>query len=661
MTIANRINNRGLLLFIAGISLFRYGLTAGMPLSAHGDGIFDSLLFINLAHNISNLEWLGDYDKLTLVKAPFYSIFIAINYLLGWQFKATEHAIFIMACVIFYFAIAKASGRRYLSLLPFVILLFNPYFHTAVERGWLYTALIILFLAMLLHIYACQKESATITIRQALLLGVVFACIYLTREEAIWLAPTLLLSLYLYFSLQKRPMAVAKISRQFIALGAGFAIPIASIALINHAHYGFFGITDASDRAFRSSIKTMKQVQAGQQIQFVDVSQSALNQMYKLSPTLAQLKPYLSGPLGRNWGKLFCKREKQTCGEIGGGYFFWALRDAVAAAGHFTSYSAFHAFFHQVSEELRTQCLSAQLDCSRSIWPTRYPIRWDQLPRYWEKMPAFLIYSLSGLFHYRPDYSSPYGEKNNLEKFALLANTSLHSNRKTIRLSGWLLSPYPDKYLAVTPSQSKPYESYFSLANSPQLSLDYQGNAYAGLSAFTTEGQCNDGACDLLLMSGDRYRHIEKDNIKPGADLFFDGMRLHIDTVESRSTQIPLPHLTQTKIDFFVFVGVIYGNALIYAISAAVIIYLFAAMKWIRYGYRSLLFAFGLLCFVAFFSRIGVLMLFDDFTQAPVIGQTRHFFPSMALLLMFFCCSLMVLADLLLDRPSTIASVKKNT
>jgi hypothetical protein len=39
----------------------------------------DDLLFIRHAHSILNGGWLGDYNQLTLIKEPFYPIFIALS------------------------------------------------------------------------------------------------------------------------------------------------------------------------------------------------------------------------------------------------------------------------------------------------------------------------------------------------------------------------------------------------------------------------------------------------------------------------------------------------------------------------------------------------------------------------------------------------------
>ncbi|MEW8460717.1 MAG: hypothetical protein AB2653_10485 [Candidatus Thiodiazotropha endolucinida] len=125
-----------LLIFVVASALIRYWLTAGLPITAHAHGIYDDALFIRLAESVVSGQWLGDYDKLTLVKAPLYPLYIAANYLLGLQFKTMEHAIYIVACVILYLALIKARVNPYLTLVPFMLLLFNPYHHASVERCW---------------------------------------------------------------------------------------------------------------------------------------------------------------------------------------------------------------------------------------------------------------------------------------------------------------------------------------------------------------------------------------------------------------------------------------------------------------------------------------------------------------------------------------------
>ncbi|MEW8429758.1 MAG: hypothetical protein G8D61_08585, partial [gamma proteobacterium symbiont of Ctena orbiculata] len=107
-----------LLLVVLALALMRYWLTAGLPITAHAHGIHDDALFIRLAESVVSGAWLGDYDKLTLVKAPLYPLYIAANYLLGLQFKTMEHAIYIVACVIIYLALVKARVNPFLAFVP---------------------------------------------------------------------------------------------------------------------------------------------------------------------------------------------------------------------------------------------------------------------------------------------------------------------------------------------------------------------------------------------------------------------------------------------------------------------------------------------------------------------------------------------------------------
>ncbi|HEX9011945.1 MAG TPA: hypothetical protein VF813_00460, partial [Anaerolineaceae bacterium] len=66
------------------VSLFRLWLTSSLPLLVNGNAGHDDLLFIKLASNILHGSWLGSYNQFTLIKGPFYPIFIDLSFLSGF-------------------------------------------------------------------------------------------------------------------------------------------------------------------------------------------------------------------------------------------------------------------------------------------------------------------------------------------------------------------------------------------------------------------------------------------------------------------------------------------------------------------------------------------------------------------------------------------------
>ncbi|MBV2111635.1 MAG: hypothetical protein B6D72_17265 [gamma proteobacterium symbiont of Ctena orbiculata] len=652
-----------LLLVILALVLMRYCLTAGLPLTAHAHGIHDDALFIRLAESIVSGEWLGEYDKLTLVKAPLYPLYIAANYLLGLQFKTMEHAIYIVACVIVYLALVKARVSPYLALVPFILLLFNPYHHGSVERGWFYAALVFLVIAGFYYMIAMRSVSGRIRSSHSFLLGLGLASLYLSREETIWLYPLLLVAFALLFYQPGRYGVLQSMSKVVPILLLGMAIPIAAVLSANYVKYGHFGIKDSAVKEFKTAFKLMKSVRTNEEKPFVDVTHQSLTQMFKVSPALAGFQHHLQGGLGKQWGGLMCKRHAEACNEIGGGYIFWALRDALAAEGYYQSPEKMKSVYGEISIELQQGCNSGQLDCSRIVWPLRYPVRIDRIDDYLAKLPDFVTYMVSGLHGRLPGYGSAHGPEERLEVFKKLSNTSIRpkAQQHHYSVSGWLISDSQEKYIAIVPKPFAAYSNRFSLQSSKDVQRHFIDNADSGLSRFKVEGPCTGGQCELLIMSGGEHTKLDQELIRAGADLKRGGLHLHIDSVKQVENKQQLFWVDQLKIDAFKEIGALYNHLLVYLSLFATLVFVVACFAFLFRNYRSLLLGGALIAVLGMAARLGVLALFDDFTQSPVVGQFRHFIPVMPLLLFYIGLNFLILFELPAAlRKSTAAGVQTN-
>ncbi|MER2528799.1 MAG: hypothetical protein ABTR07_12795, partial [Candidatus Competibacter denitrificans] len=63
--------------------LTKLWLVSDQGLVAFAHAAHDDLLFVRLANYLIQLEWLGPYNNLTLIKGPFYPLWIAITFLIG--------------------------------------------------------------------------------------------------------------------------------------------------------------------------------------------------------------------------------------------------------------------------------------------------------------------------------------------------------------------------------------------------------------------------------------------------------------------------------------------------------------------------------------------------------------------------------------------------
>ncbi|MEW8431533.1 MAG: hypothetical protein G8D61_17560 [gamma proteobacterium symbiont of Ctena orbiculata] len=104
--------------------------------------------------------------------------------------------------------------------------------------------------------------------------------------------------------------------------------------------------------------------------------------------------------------------------------------------------------------------------------------------------------------------------------------------------------------------------------------------------------------------------------------------------------------IDQLKIDVFKKIGALYNHLLVYLSLFATMVFAIACFAFLFRNYRSLLLGGALMAVFGIAARLGVLALFDDFTQSPVVGQFRHFIPVMPLLLLYIGLNFLILFEL---------------
>ena len=352
------------------LTVAKLWLTAAQPVFAIGPSGYDDALFLNLAESIRHGDWLGAYDHLTLAKGPFYSLWIAFFHLFGVPLFLSQHLLYagasaalVRACRP---AIASAAARFGL----YALLLWNPMTFDAsslgrVLRQHVYVPLGLLLIAGLVALYFRRRETLRRQLPWAALLGFSFGAFYLTREETVWIAPSLgLLVGAILFAATRDSLRTAGRSVAALALAAAVSLaPILGTAALNHQLYGWFGTVEFRDPAFKDAYGAMTRVRVGPELPRVPVTRQAREAMYAVSPTFAQLRPYLDGELGRTWAGISASATGLPSDrlEIGGGWLMWALRDAVTAAGRAHSAAEAHAFYRSLADELNTACDTGRL------------------------------------------------------------------------------------------------------------------------------------------------------------------------------------------------------------------------------------------------------------------------------------------------------------
>jgi hypothetical protein len=216
----------------------------------------------------------------------------------------------------------------------------------------------------------------------SLLSGVLLGWLWLTREETVWIVPGavvifLAATWQAWCSRNPRPLAW---SAAIVLLS--FAATQLAFEAVNWRVYGKLVGVDVKERNFQRALGALQNVRSGASRPFVAVTNASMQKAYEVSPAFATLQPHFQGPIGKTWEQTSCHTLATTCGDIGAGWFIWALRNVADAAGIYASPAKASAFFGQVADEIEAACAGRKLECSSSLITILPYYTWDQAAQF---------------------------------------------------------------------------------------------------------------------------------------------------------------------------------------------------------------------------------------------------------------------------------------
>jgi hypothetical protein len=363
--------------FILVVSAFYLWLIGQVPIQAFAHALHDDALFVRLAANIVQGNWLGPYDNATLVKGPFYPVFIAITAVSGLPILVTQGIAYLAAGIVLVLVISPYFERKWWLGVIFVAYAFNPIIYSLgslrVMRAGIYVPLTVLVLA--LTIYALRQTNARMFERLLGPVGLGFAIglFWLTREEGLWIIPAMLAAMTILIC-----SGPNRFSRQRLRGHAGVCAlvlagaygTVLSSGLANFRHYGVWDTVEFKQAEFVAAYDAVTRVKHPAATRYLPAPRKALNKLYAVSPAMAELKPHLDTPPGSrisNYGWIETGCESlgvSPCdGEFRSGYLLYSLREAAALAGYHSSALKAKAFYQRLSGEIADACNAKRLDC----------------------------------------------------------------------------------------------------------------------------------------------------------------------------------------------------------------------------------------------------------------------------------------------------------
>ena len=522
------------------IALFSLWLRTGFPTHAIYSASFDDELFVRQARYLGAGGWLGPYDKLTLAKGMFYPLFIWIAFLLGIPLNVAEQIVYLGASVLAARLVLRLTNDRRLSLLLFAALAFNPVVWNEdlgrVIREALYLSLSLA--GVILSVNATFPRPTGrqwVTVTHGAALGLVLGAFWLTREEGLWLLPALAVPVLVSLCAcvgSGRPIASAVLAwlrSPGLALASGamvFAACIAIVAELNYAKYGVFITNEFKSGPFLRAYGALARIKQDHWRRYVVFPKDARERAYSISPAARELAPVLDGPLGENWRQIGRTAIGTTDGPDIPGWFMWAFRDAVAAAGHYKSAPEAMQFYDELAREINAACASGRIPCGPPRATMMPVFRWQYLRDTARDSPtvARILLTMADM-HIGPVPSE--GSPAGIAFFSDTVGGVYPANPTQLILQGWIASPSGKPQLSIKALDGR--ETEMTLVETPDHDVTH---SYPGwlTTRFDLRTDCPPSACALVVSApGVPPVTLSLDQLRTGAALDTPELRLFFD------------------------------------------------------------------------------------------------------------------------------------
>ena len=330
---------------------------------------------------IATDRWLGPYTFSTLTKGPGYPLFIAATYRLDLPLKLTEHLLHLVACGVLAAAVWRMTRVRLLAVALYCALALDPSYlgHAAssIGRDNLYGSLSLLLVGTVLlvvtEVPAVVRRGAawavTLVAVAGLTIGMIAAAYYITREERVWLGPTLVLAVVGGATTWRREGGRLWIlggvsAAVFVVAGVTSSWAVDEVRDRNQTAYGSRVIGDMGEGEAARAYVEWQRVELGPVERWITVNAEQRHAVYEISPAAAELAPHIEQGHGTRWMGEGCSPPVADRCDYIGGIFVWVLREAAWQMGHQGTAAEAQAFFGRIADDIAAACDDGRLPCA---------------------------------------------------------------------------------------------------------------------------------------------------------------------------------------------------------------------------------------------------------------------------------------------------------
>lgn len=540
---------------IAVIIIIYLFVATGYPIRAIPYAGADDGLFFRALVSISQGEWLGAYDKMTLAKGPFLSVLGATSASFGIEAKTLEAILYAAMAVSFTMLLKRLGLSSYLVPALILLLLCSPHVWSEPGRRYLreivYVSSAMMTLALLVTLFFLQRTRSGVMC--ALGVGLFSGMLYLTREEDIWMQSCVIIVVGLaavrevlrngFGSLLSHWRRILIRSAYVLA---GIAVVVGPVLILNHSYYGRAIVSEFRAPEFKAAVGALMRVGDIHASGVVPVPQAAMQAVMDRVPAAASLRPYWP-QVSKAWSKPGRHMLADYPAEVAGGWFVWAFRDATARAGYYRSAQDARMFYAQLAVEVNDACGSGALACRSQRDTLRPELPLSRLPELvaasWRAFVYTVTLSSGPIKAPRSD-----GDRAALERWEdLIGPVVAKSVAQETELRGWIANRTAEPMIAI-PNGSSIRVSDLRVYTGGDVVSHFNANGEGQIHAarFRMTFSCPDVRCTVAAVSqnGD-VSIISLAGAAPGALSLGDRFIGYLNSVQ----QLSLPGLTPRPLE----------------------------------------------------------------------------------------------------------------
>lgn len=341
---------------------------------------------LTIISNFGMTPWLGEFDVLSLSKAPLFPIFLASIHTLGLPLRLAEFLLFAPLPFLFWFAIRLICADKWIVLFTATLcLLFIPIagFESRLLRGTLFGLIalycLIFISGTIIRIYLNKRSVCLWSLGVGLTLGLAITC----REDAFWLMLPAALALIIQPIICWHRVNIPYIAFALFFAAVAYMIPVTTISVLNETSYGMYSPSLRQSHEFQKLYSTLCSLEPNTRQRFIPIAAETRQKTYKISPHFKELSTILEGPAMDNIAKssahLRLNGYDLNEREFFVSNFEFALARAIALAGHNTGRS-FLNFCTNVTDEIDKAVANSLIDSGLKGISLLPPVEFTDIP-----------------------------------------------------------------------------------------------------------------------------------------------------------------------------------------------------------------------------------------------------------------------------------------